>query len=67
VARLLIVIGLAVAAVGVLLLVAPGAFRWVGRLPGDIRTEHVTFPVVTCIVISVVLTVLVNLVARLLR
>ena len=66
-ARLLIVIGLAIAAVGVLLLVAPGAFRWVGRLPGDIRTDHVTFPIVTCIVISVVLTVLVNVVARLLR
>ncbi len=66
-ARLLIVIGLAIAAVGVLLLVAPGAFRWVGRLPGDIRTDHVTFPIVTCIVISVVLTVLVNIVARLLR
>lgn len=67
VAKLLIVLGLAIAASGLLLLVAPGAFRWMGRLPGDIRTEHVSFPIVTCIVISIVLTVLLNLAARLFR
>ena len=65
--KLLIIVGLAIAAIGLLLHVAPGAFRWVGRLPGDIRTEHVSFPVVTCIVMSVILTVLFNLAARLLR
>jgi hypothetical protein len=65
--KLLIVLGLAIAAIGVLLVVAPGAFRWMGRLPGDIRTDHVSFPIVTCIVISIVVTVLLNLAARLLR
>jgi len=67
VGKLLIVLGLAIAAVGVLLVVAPGAFRWVGRLPGDIRTEHVSFPIVTCIAISIIATVLLNLAARLWR
>ncbi|HEY2029638.1 MAG TPA: DUF2905 domain-containing protein [Myxococcales bacterium] len=66
-AKLLIVLGLAIAVVGLLLLVSPGAFRWMGRLPGDIRTDHVSFPIVTCIVISILLTVLLNLAARLFR
>jgi hypothetical protein len=65
--KLLIGLGVAIAAIGVLLVVAPGAFRWMGRLPGDIRTDHVSFPIVTCIVISIVVTVLLNLAARLLR
>jgi hypothetical protein len=67
VGKLLIIVGLAIAAVGLLLHVAPGAFRWVGRLPGDIRTEHVSFPIVTCIAISVILTVLLNVAARIFR
>ena len=65
--KLLIVLGLAIAAVGLLLVVAPGAFRWMGRLPGDIRTEHLSFPIVTCIAISIILTVLLNLAGRLFR
>lgn len=59
--RALIVIGLAVAAAGVL-------WPWIsklplGRLPGDIRIEGegggFYFPLVTCLVISVVLSLLV--------
>jgi hypothetical protein len=38
-----------------------------GQLPGDIRGEHFAFPIVTCLVISVVATVVLNLIARLLR
>jgi DUF2905 family protein len=67
VGKLLILLGLAIAAIGLLLVIAPGAFRWMGRLPGDIRTEHVSFPIVTCIAISIIATVLLNLAARLFR
>lgn len=54
--KLLIVLGLVIAGIGLLVhLGLP-----LGRLPGDIviRREHSTFyfPVVTCIVISVILT-----------
>jgi hypothetical protein len=62
--RLLIVFGLVIVLVGVVLLVAdriPG----VGRLPGDLvfRRGPVTFyfPVATSIVLSVLLTILLNL------
>ncbi|HET9912268.1 MAG TPA: DUF2905 domain-containing protein [Anaerolineales bacterium] len=42
-----------------------------GRLPGDIRIEGKNgsfyFPVVTCILISVILTIIVNLIGRFLK
>ena len=65
--KLLVGIGAAIALVGLLAWLAPRSLRWMGRLPGDIRTDHFAFPIVTCIVISVALTVIVNLLARLLR
>jgi hypothetical protein len=47
------------AGIGVVWLLAP-SISWLGKLPGDIsiEREHVRFyfPVVTCIVISLVLT-----------
>ena len=62
--RLLIVIGvLAVVAGGLLLL--GGRLPWLGRLPGDfvVRRGPVSFylPLVTSLLVSVVLTILVNL------
>jgi hypothetical protein len=66
VARTLIIIGLVIAAVGVLwpLLSRLG----LGRLPGDIyvQGEHGSFyfPIVTCLVISVVLSLVIWLINR---
>ena len=41
---------------------------WLGRLPGDIRIERghsgFYFPIVTCIIISIVLTLLMSLFRR---
>ncbi len=65
--KLLVVVGLLIAAFGLLVWLVPGALRWMGRLPGDIRGEHFSFPIVTCLVISVVVTLVLNLVLRLLR
>lgn len=67
----LVLVGLAIAAVGGLLLVAPRAFGWFGHLPGDLRFEsargRVFVPITSMIVVSVVLTLLANGVAWLLR
>jgi Protein of unknown function (DUF2905) len=64
VGRLLVVIGLGIAGIGVLMLLGVPF----GRLPGDIivRRGNVTFafPVVTSIVLSVVLTLLVAFLRR---
>jgi hypothetical protein len=65
--KLLIVCGVALALVGGLLVVA-GKVPFLGRLPGDIlvRRENwsVYFPLTTCIVISVVLTLLLSFFGR---
>ena len=56
--------GLAVAAAGLVIGLAGGRgwLDWLGRLPGDIRIEkdgtRFFFPVATCMVISIVLSVL---------
>ena len=66
--RFLVVLGAVALLLGGLLLFAdrlPQALRWVGRLPGDlvVRRGPVTlyFPLVTSLVVSVVLTLLLNL------
>jgi len=67
-AKTLIGIGLAILALGLLLHFAPGALAWFGRLPGDIDIERGNtrffFPVTSLIIVSIVLTVLVNLFFR---
>jgi uncharacterized membrane protein YidH (DUF202 family) len=59
--RLLIVLGVVIAVVGVLLVVA-GRVPWLGRLPGDIHVQRENwsfhFPLATSLLLSVVLTLL---------
>ena len=68
--KLLIIFGVAVAALG-LLLVAAQRLPFVGRLPGDIAMRGEGFscfiPIATSIVLSIVLTVILNIVLRLLN
>jgi DUF2905 family protein len=65
--RLLILFGAVLVGLGVLLTVA-GKIPWLGRLPGDIyyKSDHVTFyfPVVTCLLISVALSLIFYLFRR---
>jgi uncharacterized protein HemY len=67
-------IGLLIVAGGALLVVVgllvwTGAFSWFGRLPGDIRIENdssrIYVPLTSMILISVVLTLVINLLRRL--
>ena len=59
---------LGVAAVAVGLLMASGALSWFGRLPGDIRItgEHtrVFIPITSMLLISLALTLVLNLLRR---
>ena len=66
----LILVGLVLVAAGVFLYFGGKvAFLGLGRLPGDIRIErgnfHFYFPITTCILISVILTLLAYLISRL--
>jgi hypothetical protein len=71
VARVFITLGLIFVAVGVLWLIFPKALSWFGRLPGDITIQNgntrVFIPLVSMLLVSVGLTVIVNLVAWLVR
>ncbi len=68
IARIFIILGIAFLVIGGLIILL-GRFNLpLGRLPGDIRIEGKNgsfyFPLTTCILISVVLTILANLVIR---
>lgn len=64
----MIVLGLAVAALGAVLLIAARIGLPLGRLPGDFawRGKHVSvyFPLGTCILLSVLLSALLYLISR---
>ena len=59
--RFFIILGLIISAIGGLLLLS-GNIPWLGRLPGDIiiQKKNFTFyfPLATCIIISLILTLL---------
>lgn len=69
--KYLVILGLAVAALGAVFWLAGGRgwFDWLGRLPGDIRVEKqgggFYFPVTTCILISIALSLLMALLRKL--
>ena len=68
--RWLVVFGVVLAIVGLVVMFA-GRIPWLGRLPGDILVQRdgvtVFIPLATMLLVSIVLTVLLNLVARLFR
>ncbi len=70
VGKFLVVAGLGVALVGVILMLAP-RIPWLGHLPGDISIERGNFrfyfPLGTLIVVSVLLTIALNVILRLRR
>ena len=70
-ARILIFTGLALLLIGGLVYVAARTGLPLGRLPGDIRIERDNFscffPIVTMILLSVVLTIVLNVVVRFLN
>lgn len=65
--KILLLVGLVLAGVGLLLLLADKV-GWIGKLPGDItiRRENFTFyfPLMTCILVSIVISLLIWLFRR---
>jgi Protein of unknown function (DUF2905) len=65
----LVIVGLLIAGAGLVWILAP-SIPWLGRLPGDIRVERDNvrfyFPLMTCLLLSLGLSVLLWLI-RLLR
>ena len=67
VGRSLLLIGLVVAAVGLVLILAPRV-PLLGKLPGDITFQRdgvtVVIPLATMLLISIILTIVLNLIGR---
>jgi hypothetical protein len=65
--RFVVIIGVVMTLVG-LVIWSGFAPKWLGRLPGDIRIERehsaFYFPIVTCIIVSIVLSLLVSIFRR---
>ena len=65
--KFVVIIGVIITLVG-LVMWAGLAPKWLGRLPGDIRIERehsaFYFPIVTCIILSIVLSLLLSIFRR---
>ncbi len=67
VGKLLVILGIVIAFLGVALWSGLGS-GWLGRLPGDIRIERghsaFYFPIVTCIILSVLVSLILSFIRR---
>lgn len=65
--KLLVILGIVAVVLGAMLWSGMGA-GWLGRLPGDIRIERggsgFYFPIVTCIILSIAISLIVALLRR---
>ena len=66
--KMLTLIGLALVLIGLALTYAPWLVNWFGRLPGDTRIQNeksfVFIPIVSMFIVSIILTLIVNLFFR---
>lgn len=66
--KYIILFGIIIVVIGILVYFLGDKLGWFGRLPGDVRIEkgntRVYFPIVTMLIVSIVLTILINLVKR---
>ena len=69
-AKYIILLGLILLVVGVVVYFFGNRLNWIGRLPGDIRVERESFrfyfPITTMILFSLLLTVVVSIIRKLL-
>jgi len=65
--KVVLLLGVALVVVGALLMLGP-KIPWLGRLPGDIAIEtsrtRLYFPIVTCLVLSALVTLVLQLLRR---
>ncbi len=66
--KYILIVGLIIVLTGLLIYFFHDYFKWIGKLPGDIRIEkgnfHFYFPLATMIVISIVITIIINVLKR---
>lgn len=67
--KYILIAGIIIVFAGIIIYFFHDYFKWIGRLPGDIRIEkgnfRLYFPWVTMIVLSLIVTLIVNIIKRL--
>ncbi len=67
--KYIIITGILLVVIGGIIYLFGDKFGWLGHLPGDIRIEkgntRIFIPVVTMILVSIILTLLVNIIRKL--
>lgn len=67
--KYIIIAGAIILIGGILIYFFHDYFKWIGRMPGDIRIEKENFrfyfPIVSMIIISVIITILINIARKL--
>ena len=68
--KYIIIAGVMIVLVGVIIYFFHDKLNWIGRLPGDIRIEKENFrfyfPITTMIIFSLVITIIIQLIKRIL-
>lgn len=63
--KYILIVGLFIVLAGILIYFFHDYFKWIGKLPGDIRIEkgnfRFYFPLATMVIISIVITILINI------
>lgn len=66
--KMILILGIALVMMGLVISYAPWLVNWFGKLPGDIRIQNeksfVFIPLVSMLIVSVILTVVINLFFR---
>ena len=66
--KYLLIAGILIVIAGVLVYFFHDYFKWIGKLPGDIRIDkgnfRFYFPLATMIILSIVITVIINILKR---
>jgi O-antigen/teichoic acid export membrane protein len=68
--KYILLVGGAIVLIGLIVYFFGDKLHWIGRLPGDIRVERENarfyFPITTMILLSLLLTLIINLIRRIL-
>jgi membrane-anchored protein YejM (alkaline phosphatase superfamily) len=66
--KYILIVGLIIVAAGILIYFFHDYFKWIGRLPGDIRIEkenfRLYFPLTTMIIFSLAITIIIQIFKR---
>ena len=66
--KYIVIAGVCIVVIGIIIYFFHDNFKWIGRLPGDIRIEKENyrfyFPITTMIIFSIVITVIAGIIKR---